>query len=78
MGVPRRTFALGGGVGAVSIEQGRVAAGSTGAAVWNAGALLANYLATGEGAPALAGAAVVELGCGAGLCGIVRRARMAL
>ena len=56
-------------VGGLSIEQGDVGPGTTGAAVWNAGTALAGYLATN---PEVAkGRRVIELGCGTGLCGIV-------
>ena len=58
-------------VGEITIEQGEVAAGSTGAAVWKAGSLLADHLATTLGPRYFDGKTVVELGCGTGLCGIV-------
>lgn len=61
-------------VGEVAIEQGEVGPGTTGAAVWNAGAYLADYLATAP-AELLKGRNVVELGCGAGLCGVVAARR---
>ena len=54
----------------VEIEQGEVAAGSTGAAVWKAGSLLADFMAT-DGTSTIRGQRVLELGCGTGLCGIV-------
>ena len=59
-------------VGRVSIEQGDVGPGATGAAVWTAGTALASYLANEPGgAASVRGRRVIELGCGAGLCGIV-------
>lgn len=62
-----RSFDLG-TAGEVVIEQGDVGPGSTGAAVWGAGAALADALAAAP--DAVAGKSVVELGCGTGLCGI--------
>lgn len=56
-------------VGRLSIEQGAVGPGTTGAAVWNAGTALAGFLASNG--DLLAGKSVIELGCGTGLCGIV-------
>ena len=58
-------------VGKVSIAQGKVGPGSTGAAVWTAGTALATFLTTLDGVQALRGKRVIELGCGTGLCGIV-------
>ena len=55
--------------GKLIMEQGTVGPGSTGAAVWNAGAALADYLAANPAA--VDGKLVLELGCGTGLCGLV-------
>lgn len=56
-------------VGHVSIAQGEVGPGTTGAAVWTAGVSLASLLAR---EPELVkGKRILELGCGTGLCGIV-------
>ena len=55
--------------GKLVIEQGTVGPGATGAAVWNAGAELADYLAANPAT--VDGKLVLEMGCGTGLCGIV-------
>lgn len=56
--------------GRITIEQGAVGPGSTGAAVWTAGNSLSAFLAT-EGGAMVRGRRCIELGCGTGLCGIV-------
>ena len=58
-------------VGTLTIEQGNVGPGTTGAALWNAGLLLAHYLASARGEGYFSGKRVVELGCGTGLAGMV-------
>ena len=58
-------------VGSISIEQGVAGFGQTGQVVWNAGALLAEHMATRLGPSFFAGKRVLELGCGTGLPGIV-------
>lgn len=69
MRLPARTLEFPGVDGSLTIEQGEVAAGSTGAAVWSAGLFLASTIA---GEPELCrGKSVVEVGCGTGLCGIL-------
>jgi predicted nicotinamide N-methyase len=55
--------------GSLKLEQGMVGPGATGAAVWNAGSALADYLAANPAA--VSGKLVIELGCGTGLCGLV-------
>ena len=55
--------------GKLTIEQGSVGPGSTGAAVWQAGSVLSRHLVAN---PSLVeGRKVIELGCGTGLCGMV-------
>jgi predicted nicotinamide N-methyase len=58
-------------VGSISIEQGVAGFGQTGQVVWNAGALLAEHMATRLGPSFFGGKRVLELGCGTGLPGIV-------
>ena len=58
-------------VGSISIDQGVAGFGQTGQVVWNAGALLAEHMATRLPEGFFKGKHVLELGCGTGLPGIV-------
>ena len=66
---PRRDFDWP-NTGRISIDQGVAGFGQTGQVVWNAGALLAEHMAT-RLPTFFAGKRVLELGCGTGLPGIV-------
>ena len=67
--LPKRIFTYS-EAGTLSFEQGQVGPGTTGAAVWNSAVLLADHMA-GLGPSYWKGKAVLELGCGTGLPGLV-------